>query len=422
MQLTLKEIAYLAERIGDYNFLSPFYNIKEQPDGSVVEKLTEKKILSGAAVTPKSQECIAVLARPDCASSILLFSGYASLKMYSYKKGGEVYLAENVKDEQLRISKPENWAKTLYKFSEFIGTSSLLNVTIKVTLSEQEILVLAAMVDLHRKNALAGYIDQAVPFKCISLSSIKEELAAGYKNGLLRLIAANYDLEIPESAIVESVLDSLLKRECLTKEENVYQLTTSYVLFARNFLIPHTQVLLETFRYIDEKKVVKGRFLAIAAGLHDILGLFYDGESFEMKTINAVSLLYMIETYLNCPDQKLYEAKNNMADGSKESAGDKVDPDKEDTLSPHGNGYEDESEIQASQEQALTGLQAVNQADSGSAPNPAPPPLPHPPIPVQSASAPPPPPPQPSNFRLCNHCGMQTSLVTQFCEQCGGKQ
>lgn len=302
MQLTTKEVTFLADVFKDHNVLSPFRNIETQLDGSEQQSLVDKGIISNGAYTPDALKVFETIAKPDRYSSILLLSGYATIKKYTYKKGDIIILAENLNDD-LRFSEPENWDEALYSFSEFLGTSSLLNIRVKVKLAIDELLLLAAIVDIYRKNTLAGYIEKASPIKSISVEEIKKELKANYKNGLLRLIAANFELKKPDPEQVEQIIVALIEKKCLEKAEG-YKLTDSYTIFARNYLIPHTQVLLESFRFINGQELAAARYLAIAAGVHDIIGFWFNGKEFEMETVNAFFLLNMIETYLNCPDME----------------------------------------------------------------------------------------------------------------------
>jgi len=301
IQLTTREIACLAEKFQDHNLLSPFH-IKEEMGVAEVESLARKGITSGGAIAPAAMEILTDLAQPECLSCVVLLTGYATVKLFTYKKNGGVYLAEHVGDDELQFSRPENWDRSLQKCSEFLGVSTLLNVRIKVVLSAREVLVLSAIIDLYRKNALAGYIDLDEPSGSLSLDAIKSEIAVGYSNGLRRLLEANFDLDAPDPDEIDPALEGLRAKACLDKNSSGYALTPAYALFARNFLMPCAQVLLETFRLLDGGKVASGRYLAIASGMHDILGLSFDGENFEVETISAYYLLRMIEDYLGGPE------------------------------------------------------------------------------------------------------------------------
>ena len=179
--------------------------------------------------------------------------------------------------------------------------SMLKTVNIEVLLTKEETLVLLAMVDIYRKNALLAYAGQTTPPAAVWIKDILGQLKTPTQNSLVQMLKHNYRYPEPPAAKTQGLLDSLIAKGCVDFQDG-YSLTGEYDVFANNFLIPDTILMLEVFNINQNNEVVVAGGLGVCAGIRDIAFFIFGDEVIELSAVSGRQMLQMTEKFIGCPD------------------------------------------------------------------------------------------------------------------------
>ncbi|NLZ37185.1 MAG: hypothetical protein GX897_06885 [Clostridiales bacterium] len=307
MILTPKEISYLSASFKGQNPLSPFSNITETPDGNEYDSLCEKGIIVNNGYDEKALDMLQRLTNPEMSASLVIQSDFYLVQKFTYKTGDRLILAENQKGA-LKFSESENFADVLTDIYKCVGMSDLPTAHIAGVFTPEELLVFFALVDIYRKNTLAGYVEGENPEIKIGESDILNTFSDGYANGLAKTILESYNLKVPDAAELGNVLNPLKERGYIETETDI-KLTQVYEIFARNFLIPKKYILHEMLELGENGNILAESSMALSAGIHDIVSLIFDGENFLLTTPSAAELARSILITLSCLPFKKEEEK-----------------------------------------------------------------------------------------------------------------
>jgi hypothetical protein len=299
MLLTTKEMAFLLPAFTDQTALSLFSNLSATPDGSEYGSLIKKGIIQGDSYSPEALEVLMLIAKPERCSRLVVQNEYYIIEKYTYKSGDKIVLAENSNGELL-FSQPQDFGDVVISLSDLFGLSKIKTTDLFVSLQANELVVLLAIIDIFRKNTLMTCAGQPPSVTAVSVQDIANELASGFDNGLVKILAKNYNCRIPPTPEIEALLSSLTQKNCITYEQG-YQLAQNYATLAKSFLVPESIVLFETFELLGKDELSAAGSVCVTAGLHDIISFSFAGNIIEFSTISATQMLYTIEEFLNCP-------------------------------------------------------------------------------------------------------------------------
>ena len=299
MKLTTKEISYLSKEFPDKNQIGLFSNITVPFDGSEQKSLEEKDVYQDGGLSDSAKELLGITAKPLKCTRFILKDNACVVEKYAYKVDGKIVLVENAGGEML-VSSPENFNKTILELSEFTGMSNIKTADIEVLLPVDEALVLLAMMDICRKNAMLLYIGQETA-NVITFGEIRRQLDEPASNSLLKMLVNNYNYTVPKIDITKKILDSLVAKN-IAAFTTGYVLTPEYAVFAKNFLIPDTVVMLETFQINEKNELATAGVLCVSAGLKNIVTFIFSDGEIEISSITGSYMLRIIENFLNCPD------------------------------------------------------------------------------------------------------------------------
>ena len=299
MKLTKNEISFLSHELSEKNQIGLFTNVHSVLVGTEQSTLKEKGLYKDGKLTDLSNEMLKIVAKPEKCSRLILRDNAFLIEKYAYKSNNKIVLAENDNGDML-FSSPKNFDNTIMALSEFTGMSNIKTSDIEVLLPVDEMLVLLAMVDIYRKNAMLSYWGQKTE-ATIKFADIRERLDEPVQNSLLKMLVNNYNYSVPKVENTKNILESLIDKNiaCFTTG---YALTKQYAEFGTSFLIPKTVVMLETFNVNDQNRIATAGVLCISAGLQDVVSfIFTDGE-IEISSITGSYMLKIIENFLNFPN------------------------------------------------------------------------------------------------------------------------
>ncbi|KJS21670.1 MAG: hypothetical protein VR72_09235 [Clostridiaceae bacterium BRH_c20a] len=300
MKLTTREIAFLAKDFPKKTDISLFANINEPLDGSEERNLTDKGIYKDGKLTGEAKKILEIVANAKRCTRLILRDGLIYVEKYTYKVDDKIVMAENDAGEMV-FSIPDNFNKTIYEVSEFIGMSKIKTADIEILLSADEMLVILAMVDIYRKKVLLTYQGQGISGETITLADISKQLEKPAPNSLVQMLKKNYKYTEPEEGKVKEIMESLIAKECAISEDG-YVLTSEYAIFAKNFLIPETIIMIENFNLNKNNEMVVAGGLGVCAGIKDNLTFIFGINEIELTSASGFQMLQMIENFLKCPE------------------------------------------------------------------------------------------------------------------------
>ena len=308
MNLTAKEIAFLAPSFTQTTPLSLFSNIKVETDGTEYDKLVQKGIIKGSGYDPQALEILLQIASPKRCARLVTKNAFFILEKYTYWNDGKLVLAEN-KGGEFVFRKITDFHDMSIGLSEIFSMSSIKTAEVSVVLPDAEMLVLLAVMDIYRKNTLLDYAGDAKPVMAISQKEVLEEAAKGFKNGLVKIITNNYNYRMPDARDIPGLLERLAEQKCLTMDGG-YRLAADYELLAKNFLIPDTVVQYDALEVMPNGDVPLDGGLSVTAGIHDIITFAFNKDTIGLYSFSAFQMLTAIEKTLSCP--KLMEEEKEI--------------------------------------------------------------------------------------------------------------
>lgn len=300
MTLSTNEIVFLSGMYPEKTQLSLFSNIKTALDGTEEESLIGKGVYLDKVLSPAAEKILGVAAGARRYSRIVLKNGFCVLEKYVYKKDDESILVENDAGELL-LSIAENFSETVSEFSEFTGISRIKSSNMQALMTSAEIMVFLAIMDLHRKVALEAYLGYSETNSGFRFSDIVSQLDNAMKNSLVQMMKKNYNYIAPHTEMIEDILGKFINENYVVSNKG-YELADEYAVFADNFLIPDTLVVMEMFNLDENDQILSASALCIGAGTNNIACFIFSKDEVEISSISAMQLLQMIENFLGCPE------------------------------------------------------------------------------------------------------------------------
>lgn len=300
MKLNKRELTFLEKTFSKSNPLSLFSGAGEPLQGDEQKTLESKGVLVGGKPTLEVVKLLGAAADPKRCTRLVLKDGAYFIEKYAYKNGDAYTLTENDGGE-VRLSPLEKLDEALFQLSQWVGVSDLKSFDLRTGLPPGELLVLLAIVDIRRDSLLLTYLEKAAE-NDIPLSRIHRQLENSRPGSLTRILTGNYNFAVPKIEDTKEILNQLAAKKIIAGSEAGYRLLGVYEEFARNFLIPQTVVMLETFNLTGKKEIAGAGVLCICAGIKEILSLVFREGAVEIASISGRQLMKMMEDFLNCPD------------------------------------------------------------------------------------------------------------------------
>lgn len=299
MKLSITEIAYLAKHFPDASTISLFRTLRMEPQGGEEDALGKKGVLRNGDLSTEAKEILEVLANARQGARLIVRDGLTVLEVYAYRAGDTIALVEN-QGTEAEIWLPEDFSGIGHDVAQYIGTSARKTTGIEAAFPEAEAMALLALIDVYRHWTLRSYLGDEVS-DAVTLEEIRRQATATGDSSLTDLFRTNFRYESPEGDALSVALDALVRKGVVTNEGG-YRLGIEYALFAKNFLVPATSLLVESFSINAEGLLVVGGGLGLSAGVCDHVFFLVDEDEMEMKAMAGLELLQAIEGFLACPE------------------------------------------------------------------------------------------------------------------------
>ncbi|MDX9888597.1 MAG: hypothetical protein RBS51_04940 [Anaerovoracaceae bacterium] len=297
MKLTKKELVYLSDIYPEASSISLLSTVNAEKDGKEEDSLKEKGVLADGGLTKEAKEILDIVAGANHASRLVVRDGLTYLEKYTYRVGENIVVVEN-EGSEMDVTILKDFSSIGFDVSQYVGLSSRKTTGVEIVFSVEETMAFFALVDLYREYSLKSYFGEEVP-DAVSLKAMKEHMGKTGDSSLVDLFRVNFGYQPPNS--LEKTLESLIKKECISKDKD-YRLAGEYALFAKNFLVPSSMILVESFSIGSDQVLLVGGGLGLVAGVCDQCFIFADLEEVEVKAVAGLEMVQTLEGFLICPE------------------------------------------------------------------------------------------------------------------------
>lgn len=303
MQFTLSELTFIGTKYPTVSDLSFFTFVKKGLTGTEEKSLEEKGVFSNGQLTEPMNTVFDVLAHANQSARFVLKYQNNVMEKGVYSFNDKRILVENMQGE-IVISIYDDEAKSVQQeIADHIGMSVQKNSVLDTILETDELLVALSLADWLRKQTLLNYIEvNEMPTLTVEL--FERYLLIPMKNSIAGLLAGLYEIKMPDHEQKLKALNVLVEKKLIGIEGDAISFSKEFSNFAMNFLLPDTQIILETLDGSHEGPVVAASNVILQAGLKDIVAFNATDEGIEMNTLTSSELLARISAYLKCPKLK----------------------------------------------------------------------------------------------------------------------
>lgn len=304
MRLTKNELSFLSKMYENANPLNLFSSAGASLQGDEEKLLEQKGILKGGKPTPEAENMFRLAADPQRCTRLVLKDGAYLVEKYAYRTEKDYVLVENDGGEVL-FSSMAKMDEVLFQLSQWVGVSDFKTFDLNETLSNDELILFLAMVDIRREKELMSYLGQETE-PDIPFTRIREQLESPRPGSMTRILTGNYNYSAPSTGDTKAVLDRLIAANIAEfhagKPQAGYSFVGPFEEFAGKFLIPQVVIMLETFNHTEGPELAGAGVLCLWAGMREIVSLVFREGATEITSISGRQLLKMMEDFLNCPD------------------------------------------------------------------------------------------------------------------------
>lgn len=256
---------------------------------------------AAGAILPANRAAVSCLARADAFTRIYL-STRTHITEYIAYFGPDGTITGITNDAGMQIvTSPSKGDAILEGIRQVIGDSVYRSVPFSASLTPQETLVLAALIDLQRQEMLAKAAEGKPAERIAGTPPAVAAMLARPAGNLQWFSSSFADLfpkKIPGEAQIPDLLDALAAKGHVIASGPAYTLPDETVILCRGHLLP-AMVLTLTSGHADAGgKVAISGFSCFISGIHDFLLVDANGEKVELESASGAGILEYLHAFL----------------------------------------------------------------------------------------------------------------------------
>lgn len=204
--------------------------------------------------------------------------------------------------EGILIQDPAPVREMMAVLRQNIGASLIASCILEAELPVDEALVLAALIDRHRKRILSAFIEGS-KFEVGEYQP--DDVLAELRDGIHSpdwLAAAIQTISGREGALSEGeiaqALNNLTRAGLLAMKGESYLLGEGALSVGKGLLVVDHILTLEAGELLDNEQIVTSELICMQSGRHSLLLLEYHAGVFHMRGISPLILLTLLEHFL----------------------------------------------------------------------------------------------------------------------------
>ncbi|MDW5299526.1 MAG: hypothetical protein SA378_05240 [Sedimentibacter sp.] len=304
-ELTLKnrDLNWLGKAFGDNSLISPFKLSQE-------EEFTagDKKRLIDIGVIGEDNNVKAdyfpmldILSGADGYIQVVFSRGpVMAKKTILTKKDEKVSLI--YKADEAVINMPSNPYGMVEYLKDFMGSSKLTGSDLSLDEDAADVLTFAVIADLYKREVLKAYAAEEV-FVCPGFK--KQDILNSVNNIRANSQSLSYHVFVLNSGFekftiekVEEILNSLISKGLIKREEEFYMLQGDALLFAGNFLVIEN-IIEVIVGQVKDDKLFRSNFLLIQAGPLDVVYLEKSDNKIFLECMSSLNAQTLLSTVLS---------------------------------------------------------------------------------------------------------------------------
>ena len=304
-ELTLKnrDLNWLGKAFGDNSLISPFR--LSQEEGFTAE---DKKRLIDMGVIGEDNNVKAdyfpmldILSGADGYIQVTFSRGpVMAKKTILTKKDDKVSLIYQA-DEAV-INMPANPYGMVEYLKDFMGSSKLTGSDLSLNEYADEVFTFAAIADLYKKEVLKAYGAEEVfvcpGFKKQDILNAVNNLRTNSQSLAYHIFVLNSGFENFTVEKVEEILNSLVSKGLVKKEEEYYMPQGDALLFAGNFLVIEN-IIEVIVGQVKDGKLFRSNFLLLQAGPMDVVYLEKSDNKILLECMSPLNAETLLSTVLS---------------------------------------------------------------------------------------------------------------------------
>lgn len=286
--------------------VSPFrYGNETNAEGGVSELAALGICDANGVVAADKKIAVTSLAEADAFTRIYLTTSQRIIEYIAYfAPDGKIVGLTNDGGMQL-ITFPAPNDAMLELVRQTIGFSLYRSSSFTAQLNRAETLVLAAMIDLERKEMLRKFADSKTAERIdVSQKDVLEMLKV--PPGTIQWLSSAFvDLfspeHIPKPDDLAGVFESLVKKGLVVGSGKNHSLSDDGILLARNHLMPSMYLTLTSGKGQTSGKTNVAGFSCIVSGIHDLLYIDYHADDVELQAVASAEIHEYLSAFLTNP-------------------------------------------------------------------------------------------------------------------------
>lgn len=251
----------------------------------------------------KDEDILDTLANPSSICKFMFTGGINKFEYFLlYDSTRDIKISFSVIDDHYIINDNISKQDIMDVIGDFTGKSKIKSLDIKQMLSPEEAIVLAALIDLERKNLVRSLVHE-IPYTSnrYGINMTSRMMRSTNKNiqwfvyCVHELLGEKSILDLDE---IKDNMDSLKEKGILSEEYGQYQLNNDYSKLANRMIINASVLTMET-RNISKNMEKSVGFTCLQSSVHDIILLESNSTKVYLQTISSERLLEYIDKLLD---------------------------------------------------------------------------------------------------------------------------
>ncbi len=260
---------------------------------------------TNGAISADKKDAVSSLATAEAFTRIYLTIPGRVVEYIAYfAPGGKITGLTNDGGMQL-ITYPAPNDAMLELIRQTIGFSVYRSSSFAAHINRSETLVLAAMIDLQRKEMLRKFADSMVAERIAVSSGEVLDMLKIPPGNIQWLSSAFVDLfspeRIPESGDLPGIFQSLAAKGLITLSQKKYSLSDDGILLARSHLMPSMYLTLTSGKGQPSGRTNVAGFSCIISGIQDLLYIDYNADEVELQAVASAEIHQYLSAFLTDP-------------------------------------------------------------------------------------------------------------------------
>jgi len=249
---------------------------------------------------------IATLADPRSRFQIYVIQGHAVLDFTSIRGENGLRISCTVTDRGMVFRDPADDTPIVQWLEGVLGNSEYIQIPFAITIPAGEALVLAAALDLQRKDLLVSVAENSVrPAISFNTADIAKELSASVEGATMFVPLARSEMEYedhPTEREIQTFLSTLAtKGHLVSSAPGTYTLSKQFLQFARQLMVFST-VLRVGYAVIDSHHQIKMTgYTAVQAGPTETALIEGDRNTCSIRTLSSRELIELTKILMEHP-------------------------------------------------------------------------------------------------------------------------